>query len=268
MNNSARLSCSFAIAVVFACAVTASAAAKGIGVASAVVNHVVGLSGGRSRTLAVGNSVFSNEHIRTSEASSAQILLLDKTSLSIGPRADLVLDRFVYNPDRSAGRVVVNATQGAFRFITGAQNPTHYTIKTSVATLGIRGTIVDLLVSGNPTIGYTLTVILVEGAVNITLPSGQVLSLTTPGQAYVLTSAGGVQGPVQWDGTIVNVAGGLSFPLYGWYFQGEPLPNGLPPSQMGNIDMLNAVIAEQLSNISHPSNPQPPPYPTDSCSNC
>lgn len=84
-----------------------------------------------------------------------------------------MLNRFVYNPDRSARRVVVNATQGAFRFITGAQNPTDYTIKTPVAALGIRGTIVDPLISGSPTTGYTLTVVLVECAADIMLPSSQ-----------------------------------------------------------------------------------------------
>jgi hypothetical protein len=250
MNNIVRVLYAVTIASALMAAPIASAMAKGIGVASAIVNKVEGSYGGKSRALSVGNAVFANEHIRTSEASSAQILLLDKTSLSIGPHADLALDRFVYNPDRSSGRVIVEAAQGAFRFITGAQNPTHYTIRTPVATLGIRGTIVDILVSGNPTIGYTLTVILVEGGADIRLPSGQVLSLTTPGTAYVLTSAGGVQGPMQWDGTIVSTAGGVAFPLFGWYFQGEPPQGGLPPPGIGGIDDLNAVIQQQLNNIS------------------
>jgi len=223
-----------------------------IGVASAVVNHVEGVMGANSRALTVGSEVFANEHIRTSDASSAQLLFLDKTSLSLGPHADIVLDRFVYSPSRG-GRVVVNATQGALRFITGSMNPTNYTIKTPVATLGIRGTILDLLISGNPTSGYTLTVILVEGKAIITLPSGVQLNLTKPGTAFVLTSNGGVQGPIQWDGTIVSAAGGVAFPLYGWYFQGEPPPNGLPPSQIGNIDQLNGIIAGQLNTITQSS---------------
>jgi hypothetical protein len=255
----------FAMVLPLAGVAPSSAATKGIGVASAIVNHVVGTNGGRSRALSVGSAVFSNEHIRTSDASSAQLLLLDKTSLSIGPHADLALDRFVYNPDRSTGRVVINATQGAFRFITGSQNPTHYTIKTPVATLGIRGTILDILISGNATTGYTLTVILVEGSAIITLPNGQQLNLTTPGTAYVLTSAGGVQGPVQWDGTIVSTAGGVSFPLYGWYFQGEPPPGGLPLPGIGGIDDLNAVIAQQLNNITQPHKNPPPQYCDGEC---
>jgi hypothetical protein len=264
MKAIARVLCFLTIAAALAMPAT-SATAKNIGVASAVVNKVMGSYGGKDRALAAGSAVFLNEHIRTSDASSAQLLLLDKTSLSIGPHADLALDRFVYNPDRSTGRVIVHATQGAFRFITGAQNPTHYTIKTPVATLGIRGTILDILISGNATDGYTLTVILVEGGASITLPSGQVLNLTTPGTAFVLTSAGGVQGPVQWDGTIVSAAGGVSFPLYGWYFQGEPPPGGLPPPGLGGIDDLNAVIAQQLNNITQPHNNPPPQYCDGQC---
>jgi hypothetical protein len=252
MNKSTRLLLYATSIVAVAWCATFSAAAEGIGVASAVVNQVVGSYGGRNYPLSVGNAVFSNERIETSDASSAQLLLLDKTSLSIGPHAELALDRFVYNPDRRTGRVVVNATKGAFRFITGSQNPTDYTIKTPVASLGIRGTILDFLISGDPVSGYTLTVILVEGSAIITLPSGQQLNLSKPGTAFVLTSAGGVQGPVQWDGSIVSAAGGVSFPLYGWYFQGEQPPNGLPPTQIGNIDQLNAIIAQQLAILNAP----------------
>jgi DNA-binding transcriptional regulator YdaS (Cro superfamily) len=231
--------------VAIAVAAATSAMADKIGVASAVVNQV---QAGNNRTLAVGSDVFAHEHIRTSDASTAQLLFLDKTSVSIGPRADLVLDSFVYNPDRGAGRVVINATQGAFRFITGSQNPTSYSIKTPVATIGIRGSILDFLLTGNATTGYSLTVIVVECCAYLTSPNGQTVNLNQNGMAYTVTSAG-VQGPYQWDGTIVN-AGSLQFPLFGWYFQGEPPPDGLPPgSQIGGIDQLNAIIQSQLGTI-------------------
>ena len=249
MSNVTRPLMLLSLLVAIPLAAATSAMAEKIGVASAIVNQVQSVSGGNNRSLSVGSDVFAREHIRTSDASTAQLLFLDKTSVSIGPRADLVLDRFVYNPDRGAGQVVINAAQGAFRFITGSQNPSNYTIKTPVATIGIRGTILDILVTGNAVTGFTVTVILVEGSAIITLPSGQQLNLSKLGTAFVLTSGGGVQGPVQWDGTIVNAAGGVSFPLYGWSFQGEPPPNGLPSSQIGSIDQLNAVIAKQLNSI-------------------
>ena len=240
----------FLTAIVAIAALAASnAMADKIGVAAAVVNQVQGMSGGNSRSLSVGSDVFAHEHIRTSDASTAQLLFLDKTSVSIGPRADLVLDSFIYNPDRGTGRVVINAAQGAFRFITGSQNPRDYTIKTPVATIGIRGTMLDGLISGSAATGYTLTLILVECCAIVTLPSGQQFNLTIPGTAYVVTSNGGVTGPIQWDGTIVNAAGGLKFPLFGWYFEGEPGPDGLQTFHTGDIDQLNAVIAGQLKTI-------------------
>jgi DNA-binding transcriptional regulator YdaS (Cro superfamily) len=227
-----------------------NAMADKIGVASAVVNQV---QAGNNRTLAVGSDVFAHEHIRTSDASTAQLLFLDKTSVSIGPRADLVLDSFVYDPNKGTGRVVVNATQGAFRFITGSQNPTNYAIKTPVATLGIRGTILDFLLTGSPTTGFSLTVIVVECCADMTLPNGQVVHLNQAGMAYTVTNAG-VQGPFQWDGSIVT-AGGLQFPLLGWYFQGEIPPGELPPgSQIGGIDQLNGIIQSQLGTITEHHN--------------
>ena len=116
-----------------------------IGVAAAVKNEVQGAARARS---AVGSSVFANERIRTGDAATAQFMFLDKTVMSMGPKAELVLDKYVYNPNRGiGGQVVVNAVQGSMRFVTGAQNPTNYQIKTPVATLGIRGTVVDLKIS-------------------------------------------------------------------------------------------------------------------------
>ena len=57
------------------------------------------------------------------------------------PPSEVRLDRFVYNPDRKAGNVVIEASRGAFRFVSGSQNPSNYTIKTPLATIGVRGAI-------------------------------------------------------------------------------------------------------------------------------
>ncbi len=158
---------------------TAQADAK-IGVAAAIKNEVLGRSG----TLGVGSSVFSNERIRTGEAAAAQLMFADKTVLNMGPKAELLLDKYVYDPNRGTGQVVVNAVQGSLRFVTGAQNPTNYAIKTPVATLGIRGTVVDLQISPLETfIGVlegTLTVRMLDGAL-MTVNAGQYVVLAANG---------------------------------------------------------------------------------------
>src|SRR5688572_16205402 len=85
-----------------------------IGVASAVKNQVQGRG---ARALAAGSEVYANERIKTGDASTAQLMFLDKTVLSLGPKAEMMLDKFVYDPNKGSGQVVVNAVQGSFRFV-------------------------------------------------------------------------------------------------------------------------------------------------------
>jgi hypothetical protein len=209
------------------------APASKIGVASAVKNEV---HGSNNRVLSVGSDVFTNERVRTGAESTAQLLFLDKTSLSIGPQAELTLDRFVYNADRGAGEVVLNSVKGAFRFVSGSQDPRHYTIKTPVATLGVRGTVVDYLVQGGKAV-----FILVQGAAQLKTLSGQVVHLTKPGTVYIIHADGKIEGPLPNDGTIVHAFGNIAFPLYGWFFQGDP-QNPQAFGRIDNIDQLNALV--------------------------
>jgi ferric-dicitrate binding protein FerR (iron transport regulator) len=216
------------------------AAAK-IGVAAAIKNDVQRVGGGGAQQLSVGSDLFTSERIRTGEASAAQILLIDKTTLTVGPRAELSLDSFVYEPSQSRGRVVLNAVKGAFRFITGSQTPRSYTIKTPVGSIGVRGTIVDLLVSDT-----RIVVVLVQGSLAITV-NGVIYTLDKPGTSYSFGKDGSVSGPAAYDGTIVDTSGDLSFPLYGWRFPGEAPNNGLPSTNIGSIDQLNGVIQRSLT---------------------
>lgn len=167
-----------------------------VGVAAAVKNQV---QGGNARSIAVGGSVFANERIRTGDAATAQFMFLDKTVMSMGPKAELVLDKYVYNPNREAGgQVVVSAVQGTMRFVTGSQNPTNYQIKTPVATLGIRGTVVDLKVSQDQTfIGV------IEGSLTIRMLDGTTLTIGK-GEYVVISKTGSVIGKGPYNGSDPN----------------------------------------------------------------
>lgn len=166
-----------------------------IGVASVVKNEVQGRG---SRALAVGSDVFANERIRTGDASSAQFMFVDKTVMSMGPKAELVLDKFVYNPNKSSGQVVVNAVQGSMRFVTGGQNPTNYAIKTPVATIGIRGTVADLDVKT-----YQTFVGVVEGSLMIRFLDGTTLVLGK-GEFIVISREGKVVSKGPYNGSDPN----------------------------------------------------------------
>src|SRR5205085_2615284 len=115
-----------------------SLAEPNIGVASATKNQVRGILGDATRDVSSGDEVFSNETVRTGAGSVAQLLFLDQTNLSLGPQSEVKLDRFVYSPNRG-GKLTIEAGRGAFRFITGSQTSANYTVKTPLATIGVRG---------------------------------------------------------------------------------------------------------------------------------
>ena len=169
-----------------------SMAESKIGVASVAKNQVQGVVGGASRAVSAGSEIFSNETVRTGEASQAQLLFLDQTSLSVGARSEVKLDRFVYNPDRRSGSVVLEASRGAFRFVTGSQNPTNYTIKTPLATIGVRGTIFSSRIDR-----LNEHIYVVQGRVHV----------HTAGRDYVLNTGDGLSlsansaQRVRWDPT-------------------------------------------------------------------
>lgn len=84
--------------------------------------------------------------VRTGRSSHAQILLLDRTSFQIGANAQLTIDRFVYDPNRSASAVGASVARGSFRFVSGAptrRRPGESGIRTPAASIGVRGTIVE-----------------------------------------------------------------------------------------------------------------------------
>ena len=102
-------------------------------------NKVEGVVGSKSHTISKGTDVFSNEVVRTGDASVADLQFIDETTMSIGPISEIRLDKFVYDPNGTSGAVVIEATRGAFRFVTGKQDQKVYQIKTPYGTLGIRG---------------------------------------------------------------------------------------------------------------------------------
>ena len=117
-----------------------------IGVAAAVRNEVTATPiSAQPHALTAGGGIFENDTIRTGTNSVVQLLFQDQTTLSVGPRSEVRLDHYVYDPHQSSGDVAISLVTGALRFITGSQDPHNYSIHTPVATIGVRGTIVDFL---------------------------------------------------------------------------------------------------------------------------
>ena len=164
----------------------APAVAQAIGDATSVVRDVRGVIGGRVSPIAVGDTVYRDQVVRTLADSSAVLTFLDKTGMAIGPSSEVRLDEFVFS-GRSAPRTV-EAVKGFFRFISGPGEAGHdYKVRTPHATIAVRGTTFDIRVTDNQT-----TVVLHEGAIDVC--NGGACRAVKPGET-VDAARGEVQAP-------------------------------------------------------------------------
>lgn len=115
--------------------------AQRVGTAAAVKPSSTGTPpGGATRTLEIGNDIVSRERVRTTGGGSLQVMFLDKSTLTVGPNSDMVIDEFVFDPNAGAGTFAASLSKGALRFVGGQiSHNAGATIATPVATIGLRG---------------------------------------------------------------------------------------------------------------------------------
>jgi Tfp pilus assembly protein FimT len=169
----------------------AHAGREKIGGATSVERDVTGALLGEERKVAQGDDVFLDETVRTAASSAAKLRFVDETDLSLGPQASVKLDRYVFNPDKTAKEMAVTMTKGAMRWVSGLSPSSAYRIRTPQATIGVRGTIFDLVADGRRT-----TVVLQEGAVEVcTTGSRRVCRMLTRKGDVITVAGNAIEGP-------------------------------------------------------------------------
>src|SRR5215469_442570 len=109
------------LTVLFSMQSGASNAEPRIGTAASTRPNVEAVGLGSTQTLSAGSEIYANQTVRTGNRGMADLEFLDKTILIVGPTSEFRLVMFVYDPTGSSGSVVLLATRGAFRFVTGSQ---------------------------------------------------------------------------------------------------------------------------------------------------
>lgn len=171
-----------------------AASTQPIGSALTVVNLVTAEIDRDTRTLAAGDKVHQDENIDVSADASSELKLDDDTKLALGPGSKLKLDKFVFDPKKNSGSIVLNLVKGTFRFMTGVAKKPTYVIRTPAAAITVRGTIFDLFVQEDGMIWALLH----EGAIQICNDRGQCRLLDEPGKLIRVTGDGNVGAPVKW----------------------------------------------------------------------
>ena len=125
----------------------AAFAATQVGVNAAVRNQVEMKteSDAALRPAIVKEPVHLGDLVVSGDKSSLQMLLIDHSVFTIGANARITIDRFVYDPDKGTTDIAASVAKGAFRFMSGrlTGDAGKSAITTPVATIGVRGTIVE-----------------------------------------------------------------------------------------------------------------------------
>jgi hypothetical protein len=176
----------FALCFAGTLAVSSAQAQARVGEAVLVQNEVLRVSVSSTAPINVGDGLLRDETVRTGTDSATRLVMADSTNLSLGPNAAIKLDRTVFDDEHTYRDIAVRLTTGAFRFVTGHSEKAAYKITTPLATIGVRGTVLDILSQRGRTV-----VVLQEGASSVCTLGFQCVQLTQPGDTAIITASGG-----------------------------------------------------------------------------
>jgi hypothetical protein len=181
-----------------------AAAQEAIGAVSRIQGEASATRDGATRRLGLNTSVFLKDVVSTGETARLEVTFADNTRLTLGEKAKLTLDTYVFNPAAGSGTIKF-ALVGPMRFLSGQVSKlanSDVSVTTAVASLGIRGT----EFWGGPIDNQTLGVFLIEGAVSVSNAAGEQI-LSRPGQGTNIATPGSAPGPVTfWPQDKVNRA--------------------------------------------------------------
>lgn len=104
---------------------------------------------GTQRTLTRQSNIYQGDTISTGSGTHTQVRMKDGALLSLRPNTDLKITDYRYNGSEDGSeRSLIELIKGGFRTITGAighRNKQNYRVRTSIATIGIRGTHYSLM---------------------------------------------------------------------------------------------------------------------------
>ncbi|MGE3474925.1 MAG: FecR domain-containing protein [Rhodospirillaceae bacterium] len=194
-----------------ACAPAGAQDASRAGGVTAVYGSATAVRNTAQDALALNDPIFRNDILETGPDGKLRVTFADNTQLTLGPDADVVIDDFVYAPEKKAGNAALRIAAGTARVIAGAIEDNGgrevFSITTPVATIGIRGT--DFFVELE---GDHLQVALFSGyEVTVTNEAG--VTVLRPGEGTDVWGAAAPTPGIPWGPDRVNRALAMVSPI-------------------------------------------------------
>ena len=206
-----------------------------VGTAVLIKNKVIGKLADEERQLKTGFRVHRNELLQTGPAAQAELKLDDNTKLALGPEAELRLDEYAVAPEADTKTVALKILKGTFRFLTGNTASESYKIETPSATIGVRGTVLDIFIGPS---GDTF-VLLHQGEVEVCSRTRTCRRHRDVGRVMHATLPGIVSQPMKWTAALVPGVGvAQAFPFVGKRLAIDPIRRLSPGALMGGGKVL------------------------------
>lgn len=164
------------------------------------------------RNIASGDAVYLGDKVEAGPKAGLQIMLMDETIFTIGPDSAIVIDKFIYDPEKGGGKVSAKILRGVFRFVSGrvaANKPSDMEVKLPNGTIGIRGTSAGGFVRN----GVSEVVLLGPGPENnVGEPGGRIIvsgagtgvDISRVNFGTRLAGNAGPTAPIRWDAQKMN----------------------------------------------------------------
>ncbi len=126
---------------IFLLLICSSAVFANIGEVTALRGNADLFRDGKRKSVEKGLKLKEHDRIKTAANSKLQVIFKDKTVISLGQKSELIVDEYLYNDKDKKAKFSI--TKGFFKSITGKIGklaPKHFKVKTSNATIGVRGT--------------------------------------------------------------------------------------------------------------------------------
>jgi hypothetical protein len=147
----------------------------------------------KSVSSSVNTAVEMNDTVVTAR-SRAQLTFEDNTTVKISEQSKLLIDDFVYDPNRGTGRLALKVALGTAKYASGQiakSNPQQVAVKTPTATIAVRGT------------DFSMTVDELGRSIVMLLPSCDAAACVT-GKIEVFNNAGSVTMDTAYQATFVS----------------------------------------------------------------
>lgn len=105
--------------------------------------EITAVNNGKTQHLKRGSSISEGDILKTSSGAIAQLRMKDGALVALKSNTEFSIDKYQYSENSESNSSIFNLIKGGFRTVTGfigKRNKQNYRVKTTVATIGIRGT--------------------------------------------------------------------------------------------------------------------------------